>query len=65
MAENDESKDKKSNGYAIGGIAFAGCTLIGMGIGEAYDEKKIGLYIGAGIGFLIFAVVLGMTRNND
>jgi mannose/fructose/N-acetylgalactosamine-specific phosphotransferase system component IIC len=36
----------------LGWYVFAGCTLIGLGIGIVAGEAAAGLLIGAGIGFL-------------
>lgn len=41
---------------------FAGCTLVGLGIGMASGAAGSGLIIGAGIGFLAMVAASYLTR---
>jgi len=50
-----ENQDR--NDYKVGGILFAGCMFLGMGIGKIFDEAGTGMLIGMGIGFLASALL--------
>lgn len=51
-------ESKSYRPWSIGGIAFAGCMFIGMGIGYLLNAYRAGMYIGMGMGFLVMAGVL-------
>ena len=48
---------KESRGHEPGGVAFVGCILIGVGIGMLFDKTAVGAVFGAGVGFLVMAVL--------
>jgi len=52
-----EQKEKSKTGYTIGGIVFAGCMLLGGGIGILFDAQKAGGAIGMGVGFIAMAII--------
>jgi hypothetical protein len=43
---------KKSKVWSIGGILMTGSMFVGMGLGQYFGARQIGLYIGLGVGFL-------------
>ena len=48
--------------YNIGGIAFVGCTLIGVGLGMLFDQTSAGSTLGVGVGFIVMAFLSGRKR---
>jgi hypothetical protein len=52
----------KNRGYESGGVAFAGCIVLGTGIGMAADHTLAGLIIGAGAGFIVMAIFRAIGR---
>jgi hypothetical protein len=48
-------EERKMN-YERGGIAFVGCTVLGVGIGMLLDNPGAGALIGVGVGFLAMAL---------
>lgn len=49
-------KSEEHLGYEVGGIAFVGSILIGVGAGMYYDKIAIGSLLGTGIGFVLMAI---------
>ena len=39
----------------VGGLLFAACLFLGIGIGMYLENTKIGTMIGLGVGFLVMA----------
>ncbi len=50
MSMSKEGEPKKRKG--LSGLLLAACAIIGMGIGFAFDEVAVGIFIGLGVGFL-------------
>jgi len=48
--------ERRGRGYEIGGVAFAGCIMLGLGIGMAIGKAGAGIILGTGIGFLAMAM---------
>ncbi len=42
--------------YEHSGLLFAGCVLLGLGIGMLYGETGAGILIGVGVGFITMAI---------
>ena len=51
--ENEKKKTKST----IGGLVFAGCLMLGVGIGFIKHAVHIGAVIGLGVGFIAMAAV--------
>lgn len=47
----------KERGYEVGGVAFLGCCLVGFGWGLLYHLILPGLILGAGMGFILMAII--------
>jgi hypothetical protein len=39
------------------GIAFVGCLLLGLGIGQYFGRPDAGVLIGLGVGFIVMAIL--------
>lgn len=52
-------ESKQSSKYERGGQAFAGCIVVGLGLGMLFDNIVAGAVIGTGIGFLVMAWMRG------
>lgn len=39
------------------GVAFFGCAIVGLGFGLLFDNPGVGVVLGAGVGFLVMAVL--------
>ncbi len=50
MAKSKDNSD-------ISGIAFAGCVVLGVGIGALVNQAGPGTLIGVGVGFIVMALV--------
>jgi hypothetical protein len=46
---------KQTKDYAVSGIAFVGCMMLGVGLGSLFDNAGAGWLIGIGVGFLAMA----------
>ncbi len=46
----------------LGGGLFVGCILLGVGVGMLFDRAGSGAVIGLGLGFVLSAVVSGISR---
>jgi len=51
-----------TSGFQYGGVAFVGCAAIGAGIGLLNDEIVAGILIGAGVGFVLMAMIAAAAR---
>ncbi len=60
--EESNSKKNKGRGFYIGGVIFAGCMFLGMGIGHYLGAKQTGMYIGMGAGFLLMGVTWALIE---
>jgi putative effector of murein hydrolase LrgA (UPF0299 family) len=56
-------ENKKINAQSIGGLIFAGCMFIGMGIGFYLNHLLPGIFIGMGVGFIGMGIAWGVFRN--
>jgi hypothetical protein len=59
----EEKETKKSKARTAGGLLIPAGLFIGMGIGWALDYLVQGLFIGLGAGFLLYAVVVFVSRD--
>jgi hypothetical protein len=59
----EEKETKKSKAKTAGGLLIPAGLFIGMGIGWALDYLVQGLFIGLGAGFLLYAVVVFVSRD--
>ena len=50
------SENRKSS-YTTGGLIFAGCMFLGMGLGYLFDQQKTGMFIGMGLGFIVLGIL--------
>lgn len=48
---------KQTQKYESGGIAFVGCTVVGVGLGLLFDNPGAGAVIGVGAGFLVMSLL--------
>ena len=55
--KTEEACASKRTGWSIGGIFMVGSMFVGMGLGQYFGERQIGMYIGLGIGFIGMAVI--------
>jgi hypothetical protein len=54
MAKN---KSKKAKGEDVGGIAFIGCVVVGIGLGLYFRQPAVGTLLGVGVGFILMALI--------
>ena len=59
--ENQDEKAKAAK--RAGGLLFTGCMFIGMAAGWYFEDIKIGLFGGMGIGLIMMAVVVVSSAN--
>ena len=59
----EEKETKKSKARTAGGLLIPAGLFIGMGIGWALDYLVQGLFVGLGAGFLLYAVVVLVSRD--
>ena len=61
------TEDNKEPGISkrksFGGLFIAAGACLGMGIGWAVDAFLPGLFIGIGVGFLLFALILIFAKD--
>jgi len=50
-------KEEKTKADTVGGLVFVGPLMIGLGIGIYYNITAVGVLVGLGVGFLLFALV--------
>ncbi|MFA5367790.1 MAG: hypothetical protein WC333_07930 [Dehalococcoidia bacterium] len=60
---SESQNTKKSSKKAASGLFIPAGLFMGMGIGLAVDGMIPGMYIGLGVGFLLFACVLVFARD--
>ena len=53
---------KENSNADVGGIAFAGCTVLGIGVGVLVGQAGAGTLIGVGVGFIIMALVRAKNK---
>jgi hypothetical protein len=59
----EEKETKKNKARTAGGLLIPAGLFIGMGIGWALDYLVQGLFVGLGAGFLLYAVVILVSRD--
>lgn len=57
--------EKEKSNSQLAGMICGGCMFIGMGIGWAMGNLKVGLFIGLGVGLVAMAIVLMGMRNKQ
>ena len=60
------SKEKKTHekGRHNANLAFAGCLVVGLGLGTAKDNLVVGLVLGLGIGLIVMAIFTAAAENS-
>ena len=57
----NQIKDKNGN-WAVAGLAFVGCVVVGSGIGQLTNQPGTWSTIGAGAGFLVMAIFFFVSK---
>ena len=57
VAKTKANDYQRSSGYESGGVAFVGCSLIGIVLGMLYGQIAVGSLLGVGVGFMIMALM--------
>ena len=65
METQDQITEKKKAAKKAGGLLFVGCMFIGMAVGWYFDDYKIGMFGGMGVGFIMMAVVILSNANKN
>ena len=55
-------RERESKVSIVGGMLLAGSLLIGFGPGILYDIVVVGLFLGLGVGFLLFGLIWAFTK---
>lgn len=58
-------KNPENLGYEVGGIAFVGSILIGVGLGMYYGQTAVGSLLGVGVGFILMAIFRAVFRKSS
>lgn len=53
---------KSNNNTDVSGVIFAGCVVLGIGIGVLVNQAGAGTLIGVGVGFIAMAVVRSKNK---
>lgn len=61
--ETQNNKDNQKSASKISGLLFVGSMFIGMALGSYFDDMRIGIFSGMGVGFVLSAVVYASYRN--
>jgi ACR3 family arsenite efflux pump ArsB len=62
--ENQSNKNSKFTKRAAS-LLFVGCMFIGMALGYYFENIKIGLFAGMGVGFVMMSVTILSTSKKD
>ena len=54
---------EKSKSDTVGGLVFVGPLMIGIGLGIYYNQTAVGVMVGLGIGFILFALVKALIKD--
>lgn len=57
---NENEKPRRR--WGASGIFVPACAAIGMGIGSVFGHLSVGLFIGAGVGFLLMGILGLLVR---
>jgi len=57
-----EKKNVGSKAYTAGGLVFVGGIMTGIGLGIYYGVTAAGTLIGIGVGFVLFGLVVALTK---
>ena len=52
--------DSKSD--TAGGLVFVGALMIGLGLGIYYGITAVGLFVGLGVGFVLFGLIKALMK---
>ena len=53
---------EKSKSDTVGGLVFVGPLMIGIGLGIYYNITAVGVLVGLGVGFILFALVKAFMK---
>jgi hypothetical protein len=48
---------KPKDNSDVSGIAFAGCVVLGIGLGVLVNQAGAGTLLGIGVGFIVMALI--------
>lgn len=54
---------KEARGYEIGGLAFIGSIMLGIGLGILFSQVVVGVLGGIGVGFIVMAIFRAIVKN--
>ena len=52
-----EKRKSESKADTAGGLVFVGALMIGLGLGIFYGNTAVGIFLGLGVGFILFGLV--------
>ena len=55
-------KKEKSKADTVGGLVFVGPLMIGIGLGISFNQTAVGVMVGLGVGFILFAIVKALMK---
>ena len=58
-----EKKKSESKADTAGGLVFVGALMIGLGLGIFYGNAAVGIFLGLGVGFILFGLVKAFMKS--
>ncbi len=63
METKNNVDQNKKDARKVGSLLYAGCMFIGLGIGWYIGNPNTGLFIGLGVGAILWAVAAASISN--